>query len=104
MTTLAELGRMLIAVEEEGRQLQEMNPEWQSASWYDVDPKKSLVGHLDTTESQYLYRLKPQTKYYRATKDKDDGTLRLYETDAPWSEWVEGGPQILLQEFEVEEA
>ena len=75
MTTLRELGEMLIEVADNGRVLQRNEVE----SWRDVDLEAYNINvHRE-------YRLKPKVTYYRAYTHR--GLLTLDSSDVPWEEF-----------------
>ena len=101
MTTLRELGEMLIEVADNGREMQ--CRQYQNAIpsiWETVCVKTGAfsLGH-------YEYRLKPKVTYYRVYKDASR-YAKVFEQDYPFSAgkpWIEVYPDWThIHDFEVE--
>ena len=96
MTTLKELGEMLIEVADNGRELQRNEVE----SWRDVDLEAYNINvHRE-------YRLKPKVTYYRAYKHRGLETLDSASTPFPsvnsWLHDLDSHDLEHIHDFEVE--
>ena len=93
MTTLADLGRMLIEVGENGRVLQFNKNGNSFPSWYDYDWNSVIQFDIERLE----YRLKPKVTYYRVWRDGLGG-LHIDDATKPFPELVGE-----IHNFEIEE-
>lgn len=111
MTTLGDLGRMLIEVDENGRVLQELQtPKGViGGEWYDVYMTERIALN-ETGSPDYEYRLKPIITFYRVWEKKfSDGSIELHtvaQVDRPfkdWESWQNVSGASLVHDFEVEQ-
>ena len=96
MTTLKELGLMLIEVADNGRVMQMNYIHKPKVDWIEVN-----LMTLDLED--FEYRLKPKVTYYRAFTDYD-GEGRLCYSEEPFMDWDgwKGAKQEFVKDFEVE--
>lgn len=101
MTTLSELGNMLIAIEEDNRQMQIKDAVGRWSDIYLIDD--FTLGDVTANEE---YRLKPLTTYYRVWTF--DGKLKIHsakEQYPPFEDWAKDSLACAtyVHDFEVEE-
>ena len=101
MTSLSDLGRMLIEVGENGRVLQEASAILDK--WDEWRPGMPLYPESPT----WTYRLKPKVTYYRVWKGATGLLINHSKEPFPsWDDWKIPSPytgSILIHDFEIEE-
>ena len=103
MTTITELGRMLIEVGENGRVLQRLRLSPMDGAWEDfAGQEHKHINEIDLGD--YEYRLKPKVTYYRVWREAGGG-VRIQEQAHKILDWVDWSPRptdVHIHDFEIE--
>ena len=95
MTTLKELGEILIATEDKGSAI-ETRGLAQGCVWRN----QMALEPFDVLSFDYRLKTLPNITYYRATSDQFG--IATETSDKPFDDWVENGRAVHIHDFQVE--